>query len=53
VLLGDITFENALKSAKAANKDLVLRNRATDPPVVKIMLYKMELLKKLFKKLGA
>jgi translation initiation factor IF-3 len=30
----------------------VLRNDKSEPPVVKIMLYKMELLKKLFKKLG-
>jgi hypothetical protein len=29
-----------------------LRNAKTDPPVVKIMLYKLELLKRLFKKLG-
>jgi translation initiation factor IF-3 len=42
-----------LNSAKLANKDLVLRNQRVDPPVVKIMLYKMELLKRLFKKLGA
>ena len=53
VLIGDITFDDALKSAKAANKDLVLRNAKIDPPVAKIMLYKMDLLKKLFKKLGA
>jgi translation initiation factor IF-3 len=31
---------------------LVLRNDKSEPPVVKIMLYKMEMLKKLFKKLG-
>jgi translation initiation factor IF-3 len=30
----------------------VLRNPRSDPPVCKIMLYKMELLKRLFKKLG-
>lgn len=36
----------------SAKKDLVLRNEKSDPPVCKIMLYKMELLKKLFKKLG-
>jgi translation initiation factor IF-3 len=30
----------------------VLRNDKSEPPVCKIMLYKMELLKKLFKKLG-
>ena len=47
-----MTFEEAYNSAKAANKDLVLRNPREDPPVVKVMNYKMELLKKLFKKLG-
>jgi hypothetical protein len=31
---------------------VVLRNAKTDPPVVKIMNYKKELLKRLFKKLG-
>lgn len=39
-------------SARSAKKDLVLRNGKSDPPVAKIMLYKMELLKRLFKKLG-
>ena len=41
-----------MDSAKAAKKDLVLRSARSDPPVAKIMLYKMELLKRLFKKLG-
>jgi translation initiation factor IF-3 len=52
-LIGDITFEEAMTSARAAKKDLVLRNAKVDPPVAKIMHYKMELLKRLFKKLGA
>lgn len=52
VLIGDLTFGEALDSALAAKKDLVLRNDKSEPPVCKIMLYKMELLKKLFKKLG-
>lgn len=34
------------------SKDIVLRNVKTDPPICKIMNYKMELLKRLFKKLG-
>ena len=51
-LIGDLTFQEALTSAHSAKKDLVLRNDKSDPPVCKIMLYKMELLKKLFKKLG-
>jgi translation initiation factor IF-3 len=51
-LLGELPFKEALDSALLAKKDLVLRNEKSEPPVVKIMLYKMELLKKLFKKLG-
>lgn len=52
VLIGELTFGEALASAQSAKKDLVLRNDKSEPPVCKIMLYKMELLKKLFKKLG-
>ena len=52
VLVGELTFGEAIASAQSAKKDLVLRNDKSDPPVCKIMLYKMELLKKLFKKLG-
>lgn len=52
VLMGELTFGEALASAQSAKKDLVLRNDKSEPPVCKIMLYKMELLKKLFKKLG-
>ena len=51
-LIGELSFGEALTSAQSAKKDLVLRNEKSDPPVCKIMLYKMELLKKLFKKLG-
>ncbi len=52
MLVGELTFSEALASAQSAKKDLVLRNDKSEPPVCKIMLYKMELLKKLFKKLG-
>lgn len=52
VLVGELTFAEALASAQSAKKDLVLRNDKSEPPICKIMLYKMELLKKLFKKLG-
>ena len=52
VLMGELTFGEALASAQSGKKDLVLRNDKSEPPVCKIMLYKMELLKKLFKKLG-
>tara|TARA_B110000285_G_C15123025_1_gene618401 strand:+ start:1961 stop:2248 length:288 start_codon:yes stop_codon:yes gene_type:complete len=50
--LGEMTFREALLAAESANKDIVLRNDKIDPPVVKIMNYKRELLKRLFKKLG-
>lgn len=52
VLIGDMQFQEAWDAAKNAKKDIVLRNPRSDPPVCKIMLYKMELLKRLFKKLG-
>ena len=38
--------------AASLGKDVVLRNRRVDPPVVKIMDYKIELVKRVFKKLG-
>ena len=38
--------------AASLGKDIVLRNRATDPPVMKIMDFKVELVKRVFKKLG-
>ncbi|CDW89021.1 translation initiation factor if-3 [Stylonychia lemnae] len=52
VLIGDMTFQEAQDAAAGGKKDLVLRNSKIDPPVTKIMLYKLELLKRLFKKLG-
>ena len=51
-LLGDMSLREANQAAEGAKKDLVLRNAKIDPPVVKIMNYKKELLKRLFKKLG-
>lgn len=51
-LIGDMTLREAQQAAEGAKKDLVLRNAKIDPPVVKIMNYKRELLKRLFKKLG-
>lgn len=51
-LIGDMTLHEAQMTALGAKKDLVLRNAKVDPPVVKIMNYKKELLKRLFKKLG-
>jgi translation initiation factor IF-3 len=51
-VLGEMTLREALQASEGAKKDLVLRNAKTTPPVVKIMNYKKELLKRLFKKLG-
>ena len=45
-------FGEAFTLALSLKKDIVLRNHRVDPPVAKIMNYKLELLKKLFKKLG-
>ena len=52
VNLGDMKFGEAYNLAMDLEKDVVLRNTKTDPPVVKIMNYRLELLKRLFKKLG-
>ena len=51
-LIGEMKFGEAYDQAMAIKKDLVLRNQKTDPPIVKIMNYKLELMKRLFKKLG-
>ena len=52
VNLGDMKFGEAYNLAMDLEKDIALRNSKTDPPVVKIMNYRLELLKRLFKKLG-
>ena len=51
-VLGEMTLREAQQAADGAKKDLVLRNSKVSPPVVKVMNYKKELLKRLFKKLG-
>jgi len=51
-LLGEMTLREARMAADTVQKDVVLRNAKVAPPVVKIMNYKKELLKRLFKKLG-
>ena len=51
-MLGEMSLHEAKQTAMGAKKDLVLRNANLTPPVVKIMNYKKELLKRLFKKLG-
>lgn len=52
MLMGDMKFNEALQAARSLNRDLVLRNDKSTPPVVKIMRYRNEVLKKLFEKLG-
>lgn len=52
VVLGEMELREAMVAAQSAGKDIVLRNAKIVPPVVKIMNYKKELLKRLFKKLG-
>jgi translation initiation factor IF-3 len=51
-LISDMKFGEALSQSMGLKKDLVLRNDKTDPPIVKIMNYKLQLIKRLFKKLG-
>lgn len=51
-IIGDMKFGEAFSQATGLKKDIVLRNGKVDPPICKIMNYKLELLKKLFKKLG-
>ena len=52
LLLGEMTLREAQAAGDTVQKDLVLRNSKISPPVCKIMNYKRELLKRLFKKLG-
>lgn len=52
IVLGNMTLREAKLAAESAKKDVVLRNTKVSPPIVKIMNYKKELLKRLFKKLG-
>ena len=52
VNIGQMSFAEGFALAVSLGKDIVLRNRATDPPVMKIMDYKVELVKRVFKKLG-
>lgn len=50
--LGKQTFEEAYSFAREYGKDIILRNGKVSPPVVKVMRYKIELVKRLMKKLG-
>ena len=52
VNIGHMTFGESFELASSLGKDIVMRNKATEPPVVKVMDYKVALIKRLFKKLG-
>lgn len=52
VNLGDRTLQDILKEAEILKKDVILRNEKSNPPVVKVMRYKIELAKRLLKKLS-
>ena len=52
VNIGKMSFGESFELAMSLGKDIVMRNKATDPPVLKIMDYKVELVKRVFKKLG-
>jgi len=47
-----MSFSESFELAVSLGKDIVLRNKSSDPPVMKIMDYKVELVKRVFKKLG-
>ena len=51
-LIGDLTLKEAKDIAELASKDVVMRNDKLDPPVCKIMNYKLELMRRIYKKLG-
>ena len=52
VNIGIMSFKEAFELSTSLGKDIVLRNKATNPPVLKIMDYKVALVKRVFKKLG-
>lgn len=47
-----MTLAEAREKATERGVDLVLRNSKISPPIVKIMNYRKELLKRLFQKIG-
>jgi translation initiation factor IF-3 len=51
-LLGQRILKDLKTYAYGMNKDIVLRNEKSTPPVVKVMRYRIELVKRLMKKLG-
>lgn len=50
--LGKQSFGEAYKYALEIGKDIILRNDKVVPPIMKVMKYKVELVKKVLKKLG-
>ena len=50
--LGEKQLKDVFEEAKEINKDVVLRNDKLTPPIVKVMRYKIELMKRLLKKLS-
>lgn len=50
--LGTMSLEAAFEYGSSLKKDVVLRNEKSVPPIVKIIKYKVDLVKKLFKKIG-
>lgn len=52
ISLGDRTLQDILKEAQELKKDVILRNDKANPPVVKVMRYKIELAKRLLRKLS-
>lgn len=49
--LGERVLREVIAEAQEINKDVVLRNDKVKPPIVKIMKYRVELMKRLIKKL--
>jgi len=52
VNVGKLPFGEVYQLAMNLEKDIVLRNEKVSPPVVKVMNYKLELMKRVFKKIG-
>ena len=53
VNIGHMPYGEVYQLAMNLNKDIVLRNDKVVPPVIKVMNYKLELMKKVFEKIGS
>jgi translation initiation factor IF-3 len=51
-LQGQKSMKELKEYVNSVNKDIVLRNDKSTPPIVKVMRYRVELVKRLMKKLG-